>query len=63
MTTLDDVPLCTRCGHPIDDHSAFGSEPDPAALARLTEARFPGLETAGFYCPHLDMIPGEDYEL
>jgi hypothetical protein len=52
---FDSPPLCERCGHPIEDHSVFGSEPDPAVLARVTEARFPGLVTSGLYCPHLDM--------
>lgn len=53
--------LCSRCGHPIEDHSAFGDEPDPDLLARMTEARFP-FETSGLYCPHLDMVAGVDYD-
>jgi len=59
---FDSPPLCERCGHPIEDHSVFGSEPDPAVLVRVTEARFPGLVTSGLYCPHLDMVAGEDYD-
>lgn len=53
---------CDRCGHTMEEHSAFGAEPDRDLLPRLTEARFPNIETHGLYCPHLDMVKGEDYE-
>ena len=60
---MSEPVLCSRCGHPAMDHSVFHDEPDPALFVRLTEARFPGIPTSGLYCPHLDMVAGEDYEL
>lgn len=56
------TPICTRCGHPIDDHLVYNDAPDPELLPRLTEAHFENLETHGFYCPHLDMVAGLDYD-
>jgi len=54
--------LCVRCGHPIEDHTVSHDEISPELLPRLTQALFPGVETSGMYCPHLDMVAGEDYE-
>lgn len=52
--------LCERCGHPREDHILFidaqGTDRD-----RYTEALFPE-PWRGLYCPHLDMVKGEDYE-
>jgi len=55
--------ICSRCGHPIEDHTIAHDAIPAEVMARLTEASFPGLATSGMYCPHMDMIAGEDYEL
>jgi len=62
MEDKDGVTLCERCGHPREDHVIFHDVPkDPTELARYTEALFPE-PWRGLYCPHLDMVKGEDYE-
>jgi hypothetical protein len=54
--------LCERCGHLITEHHIFHDAVPPEMEGRLTEMLIPGLASAGFYCPHLDMVKGEDYE-
>lgn len=55
-------PICERCGHTISEHVIYREGIPPEAEGRVTAALFPEIETSGFYCPHLDMVKGEDYE-